>query len=145
MPAFFLIFLMYAQSLPDGKGKEIVQKTCGGPCHDVDVIMNERLSRQGWTNVVDTMVSRGATGTDEEIAAVIDYLTAHFGRPSPKINVNTESAAQLAKDLGLTDKESQAIVDYREKNGKFTSWTDLEKVPSLDLKKIEPQKDRIVF
>jgi hypothetical protein len=30
-------------------------------------------------NVVQTMVARGATGTNLEIEQVIDYLTAHFG------------------------------------------------------------------
>jgi hypothetical protein len=47
--------------LPEGKGKETVQKMCGGACHELDLVTNERLSKQGWSNVVDTMISRGAT------------------------------------------------------------------------------------
>ena len=94
---------------------------------------------------MDTMVSRGANGSDEEIAAVIDYLALHFGREMPKINVNTETAQALAAGLALSRDEAQAIVEYREKEGKFKTWEDLRKVPRLDVKKIESKKDRIAF
>ena len=150
-----LIPRLQAQSnsqLPEGKGRETVEKMCGGACHDLEVVTSERLSKQGWTNTVDTMISRGATGTDEEIAAVIDYLAEHFGREKPpesatasKINVNTETAKQLAADLAIAIEEAQAIVDYREKEGKFKNWDDLKKVPRVDTKKLESKKDRIVF
>lgn len=147
-----LISLAIAQSddsLPAGKGRDAVRKMCGGACHELDVVVAERLSKQGWSNIVDTMVSRGATGTDEEIAMVIDYLAEHFGRANPaagtKINVNTETAKALAADLALTEEEGAAIVQYREKQGKFKNWEDLKKVQGLDLSKIESKKDRVVF
>jgi hypothetical protein len=69
-----------SEKLPDGKGKAELQKMCGGACHGLDVITSQRKSKQGWTNVVDTMVSRGAEGTDAEIELVIDYLAKNFGR-----------------------------------------------------------------
>jgi competence protein ComEA len=138
--------------LPEGKGKAAVQHMCGGACHELDVVINERLSKQGWTNTVDTMISRGATGTDEEIESVIDYLALHFGpekaseEASPaKINVNTEDAKRLAADLSVSSDEAQAMVDYREKEGKFRSWDDLKKVPRLPLKKLEAKKALLVY
>jgi competence ComEA-like helix-hairpin-helix protein len=138
--------------LPEGKGKAVVQRMCGGACHEVDVVTTERLSKQGWTNTVDTMISRGATGTEEEIASVIDYLALHFGREKvpeaatrTKINVNTESAELLASDLALSLDQARAMVDYRQKEGKFRSWDDLKKVPHLDLRMIESKKDRLVY
>jgi competence protein ComEA len=148
---FAFASLAIAQSettLPEGKGRDAVKKMCGGACHDLDVIVAERLSKQGWTNVVDTMISRGATGSDEEIAEVVDYLATHFGRQrasnsEPKIHVNTESAAELVTDLGLSEKEAQSLVAYREKNGNFKTWDELGK--AVDLKKIESKKDRLVF
>ena len=125
---------------------------CGGACHDLDVVTSERFSKQGWANTVDTMVSRGATGTDEEINAVIDYLAEHFGREkkadstaAAKININTESAKELAADLALSQEEASAIVEYRDKEGRFKSWEHLKKVPHLDMKKIESKRDRVVF
>src|SRR5579872_648395 len=138
------VFAQTENQLPEGKGREAVQKMCGGACHDLDVVTSERLSKQGWANTVDTMVSRGATGTDEEINAVIDYLAEHFGRGkkadsavAAKININTETAKELATDLALPQDEAEAIVEYREKEGKLKAWEDLKKVPHLDIKKIE--------
>lgn len=80
------ILLAQAESekLPEGKGKAEFQKMCGGACHGLEVVTSQRKTKQGWTNVVDTMVSRGAEGTDREIEMVIDYLTAHFGREAAK-------------------------------------------------------------
>ena len=69
-----------SEKLPDGKGKAELQKMCGGACHGLDVITSQRKSKQGWTNIVDTMVSRGAEGTDAEIELVIDYLAKNFAR-----------------------------------------------------------------
>ena len=45
---------------------------------------------------------------------------------------------------GLTEKEAAAIVKQREKVP-FKAIEDLKKVPDLDYKKIEAQKDRIEF
>jgi hypothetical protein len=57
----------------EGKRKDVVELMCGSQCYGTDVVTSQRLSKQGWSNVVDTMVSRGATGTDDEIEVVIDY------------------------------------------------------------------------
>jgi len=154
LPGIF-VWEALAQSetqLPEGKGKAAVQQMCGGACHELDVVTSERLSKQGWTNTVDTMISRGATGTDEEIASVIDYLALHFGREKApeaagraKINVNSETAKALASDLALSLDQAQTIVDYRQKEGKFRSWDDLKKVPHLNLRMIESKKDLLVY
>lgn len=66
--------------LPDGAGKEIVQRSCGSQCHKLDVVTSQRLNRQGWKRIVDAMIARGATGTDRDMKLVVDYLSTHFGR-----------------------------------------------------------------
>ena len=66
------------QTLPAGNGRNAVQRMCG-KCHPVEVVIGERHDRAGWTNVVQSMVARGAAGTDQEIQQVIDYLATHFG------------------------------------------------------------------
>jgi hypothetical protein len=38
------------------------------------------LSRQGWKDEVDNMVSRGAVANAAEIQAIVDYLAAKLGR-----------------------------------------------------------------
>src|SRR5215203_343056 len=68
------------QDLPDGPGKELLPKLCGG-CHDLTFTVSTRETEEGWTRIVNDMRSKGADGTDEEFARVIAYLTAHMGKP----------------------------------------------------------------
>ena len=67
-------------TLPEGDGKEFAQNSCGKQCHGIDRFTSYRLSRSGWQAIVGAMVARGATGSEEEMKLVVDYLTAHFGR-----------------------------------------------------------------
>jgi quinoprotein glucose dehydrogenase len=64
--------------LPDGKGRELVERMCR-QCHPLDVVTKERHDRAGWSSLVSNMVARGAAGTDAEVRQVIDYLTSHYG------------------------------------------------------------------
>jgi cytochrome c5 len=65
--------------LPDGDGKSIVLATCT-KCHGTSTFTSIRLSRQGWEDEVESMRSKGATGTDDDFKKVIDYLTRTFPR-----------------------------------------------------------------
>ena len=64
--------------LPDGDGKELVQKTCSA-CHGVDTATSETHTATEWKAVVDTMVNRGAEGTDAELAKIVAYLAKNYG------------------------------------------------------------------
>lgn len=69
-------------TLPEGPGKAEFQRVCAG-CHPAeDAIKGARRSRDGWQQVVDDMVVRGAEGNDRELKLVVDYLVAHFGPSS---------------------------------------------------------------
>lgn len=143
-------------SLPPGKGKAIVQRDCAG-CHALKVVTSKRASKEQWSALVDQMVSRGADVPDEEIETVVEYLAKNFGATkgapptgenhhhNQSVNVNKASAAQLAGALGLSAKESAAIVSYREQNGTFKDWQDLAKVPGIEAVKIERNKTRVTF
>lgn len=143
-------------SLPPGRGKVIVQRTCGG-CHAMRVVTSKRATHTQWSALVNQMVSRGADLEDDEIDVVVDYLSKNFpvGKPSgtgvhsstPKrlINVNTATAAQLAAALDLSAEESEAIVTYRKRNGNFKRWNDIAKVPGVDAAKIESDKARLQY
>jgi competence protein ComEA len=92
------------------------------------------------------MVSRGATGTDDEIDQVITYLAANFPKTAAKkVNINTASAADIAAGLEISASDAAAIVSYRTDKGKFKNWQDVTKVPGIDTKKIEAAKDRLEF
>ena len=48
-----------------------------------------------------------------------------------KININKASKDELKQLSGVGDSVAQAIIDYRQKNGKFNSIEDIKKVPGI--------------
>jgi competence protein ComEA len=130
--------------LPEGPGKEITQQVCGN-CHASDVLLAHRQSRDEWVNEIQKMITAGAEGTEEQFTAVLDYVSKYLGPSAARINVNKATAADLESGLGLSTKESAAVVKYRSDKGAFKTVEDLKKVPDLDFKKIETQKERLDF
>lgn len=64
-------------SFPEAPGRDTVVKVCGG-CHGADVVVSKGMTRQQWAQVIASMVSRGAKGTEQEFAQVLDYLTVNL-------------------------------------------------------------------
>src|SRR3982751_4301265 len=132
-------------ALPDGPGKEQMVKICG-MCHEPQRAASIRLTRDGWEATIGDMIARGAKGSDEDFQAILDYLAKNFlGEAARPLNVNTATSVELESVLLLLRKEAAAVIAYREKNGLFKSVEDLKKVPGIDAKKIEAQKDRLYF
>jgi competence protein ComEA len=135
----------WAQQLPEGAGKAETERICS-QCHELARSISLRQDRAGWQNTVDKMITLGAKGTDKEFQTVVDYLARNFPADEvPKINVNTARAIDLESGLSLRRSEAAAIIEYRNKNGNFKSLADIEKVPCVDVAKIEAKKDRLVF
>jgi mono/diheme cytochrome c family protein len=67
-----------ASTLPPGKGKAIVQRTCIS-CHALKVVTAKRASKAQWSALVDQMISRGADLNDDEVEIIVDYLARNFG------------------------------------------------------------------
>src|SRR6476661_9855364 len=81
--------------LPDGPGKDATVKVCS-TCHEANRVAAFRLTREGWEQTVADMRWRGAKGTDEEFAAVIEYLVANFlGEAPAKLNMNRATPVEL--------------------------------------------------
>jgi competence ComEA-like helix-hairpin-helix protein len=133
-----------AQDLPPGKGKDLVENSCGS-CHGLDVVVSQHATRDGWASIVDYMVSRGATGTPEEITTIVDYLAKNFPAAAAKTNINKASSMDLQTQLELTAKDADAIVKYRTDHGDFKDFDGLTKVPGIDTAKLTAKKDNIVF
>ena len=136
-----------AKQLPDGPGKDVVERVCSA-CHGPEIVMTKRLTKDGWSQVVDDMIQRGAQGSDDDFAQIVDYLAVNFSPQSnaaKKVNVNKAAADELKTGLGLSPEQAKAIVDYRQQNGDFKSLADLKKVSGLDAATIDGIKDRVAF
>ena len=136
---------LWAQQLPDGPGKAETVKLCS-QCHEIERSVSLRQGREGWQGTIDKMITMGAKGTDQEWAAILDYLSKNYAADeAPKLNVNKATAIELESGLSLRRSEAAAVIRYREKNGDFKSIEDLKKVPGIDTAKIESKKDRLAF
>lgn len=127
--------------LPDGPGKDVTVKACG-TCHEARRAASVRLTREGWAAVIDGMVTRGAKVSNDEFPVILDYLATQFLGEAPQpLNVNTAQQIDLESAGGLLRREAAAVVQYREKHGRFKTLDDLKKVPGLDFKKIDARRD----
>jgi competence protein ComEA len=132
-------------TLPEGPGKAQVLQLCGA-CHEAAKATSVKLTREGWIETIDRMKAFGATGSDEDLAAVLEYLSTHFrGDTVRPLDMNTAEAIDLESVLQLLRRESRAVIDYRAKHGQFSSLDDLKGLDPAIFKKIEAKKDRIVF
>ena len=150
--ALVLVFvLVIAQSgsaqdtLPEGPGKAQTLNLCG-TCHEAAKATSVKLTREGWVETIDRMKAFGASGADDDFAAVLEYLALHFkGDVVRPLDMNTAEAIDLESVLQLLRRESRAVLEYRSARGQFSSLDDLKGLDPAIFKKIEARKDRIVF
>ena len=117
-----------------------------GVCHEAAKATSVKLTRDGWIETIDRMKAFGAGGSDEEFAAVLEYLSTHFkGETVRPLDMNTAEALDLESVLQLLRRESRAVLEYRSKRGPLTSLEDLKGLDPAIFKKIEAKKERIVF
>jgi competence protein ComEA len=110
-------------------------------CHDAARILSNRRTKDQWSEVLDKMVERGAQGTDDDFAEIMDYLVGHYGR----INVNRGTAKDLETVLKVSEKDAEAIVAFRTANGPFTDFDGLAKVPGIAMDTLTQNRDAISF
>lgn len=132
-------------TLPDAPGKKETLQVCSS-CHEAAKATSVKLTREGWIETIDRMKAFGASGSDQEFAAVLEYLSTHFkGETVRPLDMNTAESIDLESVLQLLRRESRAVLEYREKKGQFASLEDLKGLDPVIYKKIEAKKDRIVF
>jgi competence protein ComEA len=129
---------------PGGPGKRTFLQICSA-CHAPDNVIGKGYSEAGWTQVVGAMVQRGAQGTNEQFGAIVKYLAANFGPPPDKIDINTATVLELRNWLNLTQKQAEAVVSYRGKNGDFQSLDDLKNVPGINPHFWDLRKEHLTF
>ena len=62
------------RGLPDGAGKDVVQRVCGSTCHGAEIVSGKGYSRENWSAVVNGMIARGAKASASEFGEIVDYL-----------------------------------------------------------------------
>ena len=146
LPVFLVLVAMsLSAQLVEGPGRAETEKLCKN-CHEVERSISRRQDRDGWRITLNRMVAFGMKGTDQEFAAVLDYLVKQYpAEDVPRVNVNKASAIQLESGLTLRRSQAAAVIAWRNEHGDFKTLEDLKKVPALDAAQIEAKKDRIAF
>ena len=124
----------------DDPAHELFIQTCNR-CHDAARITALRRTKTEWEEVINKMIERGATGSEEDFMTVFGYLRRHYG----KVYINSAPIEELTTTLGLTNKDADAVVAFRKVNGNFADLDAVKKVPNIDVKILEDHKDAVAF
>lgn len=93
-------FGVAAQDAKEDKGEGLQNSLCLG-CHDIRPIQTAAYDRAGWTNVIDSMMQKGAEIKDADKPVLVDYLFRNHGPlpdgPGKAILLNT---CTICHDLG---------------------------------------------
>lgn len=134
-----------SQDLPPGKGVELANAKCV-TCHEADLIMAQRLSKQGWTREVEKMVRWGAAVNDAEKAILVDYFSANFAprKPAPAVVAASadrgkqvfENKCLLCHEVDLVQQQRLGKPGWTREVEKMVRWgatvTDAEKEALVD-------------
>ncbi|MGL6372064.1 ComEA family DNA-binding protein [Aeromonas hydrophila] len=88
------------------------------------------------------LLSQPLLAADKPAAKPATTVTA--AKESGKVNLNTASINELTALKGIGEKKAQAIVDYREKQGKFTTVDQLADVSGIGPATLEANRDIII-
>lgn len=74
-----------------------------------------------------------------------EQVVAHKATHVNVVNINTATVNEIQdKLIGIGAKKAQAIVDYRDKQGKFVNIEQLTEVPGIGKATLDKNRDRIV-
>jgi competence protein ComEA len=129
-----------AASAADDPANELFIQTCNR-CHDAARITALRRTKTEWEEVINKMIERGATGSEEDFQTVFGFLRRHYG----KVYINSAGSDEITTSLGLSNKDADAVVAYRKAHGNFADLDAVKKVPDIDVKVLDEHKDAVAF
>ena len=124
----------------DGPGKPQFVKVCSG-CHDAEIVLSQLQTPGEWADTLQSMTQLGAEATEEEWRLIERYIDSNLAL----ILINKAAADELQLTMDVMPEVAAAIVKFRQEKGAFKSVDDVEKVPGIDLAKVDPRKSRFVF
>jgi hypothetical protein len=69
--------------LPTGPDRDVVSRECQA-CHDLSMVVGATgLTRDGWSGVIDEMVSYGLSVSPDQRTRILEYLSIYLGPASP--------------------------------------------------------------
>jgi len=80
----------------------------------------------------------------QESSSTLDISVSSISTPTVKMNINTAKAPELEDLPGIGPSLAQEIIEYRQRNGPFSSIEDLLNVSGIGPAKLEQIKDLIV-
>jgi competence ComEA-like helix-hairpin-helix protein len=127
-------------SVTDDPANELFVQMCNR-CHDAARITALRRTKTEWEEIINKMIERGATGSEDDFQTVFGFLRRHYG----KVFINSAGSEEMTITLGLSSKDADAVLAYRKANGNFTDFDAVKKVPDIDVKVLEEHKDAVAF
>jgi competence protein ComEA len=144
LTALFIAPLWAQDDLPDGPGKAVVARVCAG-CHGSEMFSGYYKAKAEWDDTISQMTDKGLSLSDADYNTILGYLSTCLGTTPTKIEINKAPACQLTKGLGIPQKQADAIVAWREKNGDFKDLAGVKKVEGVDAAAIDKKSASITF
>jgi DNA uptake protein ComE-like DNA-binding protein len=121
------------------KGEEVFLNRCG-TCHGTERALVAPRTRKGWEAVTAEMVNNGMQLETGELEPMLAFLTERHGL----VNVNAANAEELVA-LGLSKNDADTVVAYRTDHGAFADFAALQRVPGLDVDRLNATRERVAF
>ncbi len=99
-----------AQALPDGKGKAEFVNSCTA-CHKANTVTGVRKTPGEWKKTVAEMVSRGASGSKEDLDNILLYLDTFYSKDQPAPAAAASTATPSSPSSSNSDHVKQVIAD----------------------------------
>lgn len=124
------------QDLPEREGVVLVREKCV-VCHEADLILQQRLSRAGWTREVDKMIRWGTVVTDAQRDAIINYLSiSPAAREMGSGRKIFEEKCLICHEVDISSQQRLARAGWTREVDKMIRWgaavTETEKPVLID-------------
>src|SRR5262245_43716328 len=120
-------------------GEETFLNRCGA-CHGAERALVAPRTKKGWEAVLAEMANIGAQLEPGDQETILAFLTDRHGL----VNVNAANAEALVA-LGLSRKDADTIGSYRTDHGPFADFAALQRVPGLDVDRLNAVRERVAF